>query len=297
MALLGRGTGFWDIHIYMFPIVSSRVFCSARPLSDVAASQGPSVAAAAEFLYSPTVIGLQISVDGIVADSAAVLFLLQKELDEKVANCTFLLSMRCSPSLLRNKQNTQVSRLKALSPVATTWTERQVSACMDWRIYLVLLPLLSSFILRHLATPALRLGFSACLVATFGGFRVSALVYHVRRMGSFGIALIRRVSLQVHVFLDFAYYLILNFGRAPGPSGDREGWPWLRLLVVHVPSCWTAQSKRTYVLHQTLSICVPVQVCIVEGAPGRNRWGVAETPLSAKSQGRTRAAAFNVSVF
>ena len=103
MALLGRGTGFWDIHIYIFPIVSSRVFCSARPLSDVAASQGPSVAAAAEFLYSPTVIGLQISVDGIVADSAAVLFLLQKELDEKVANCTFLLSMRCSPSLLKKQ--------------------------------------------------------------------------------------------------------------------------------------------------------------------------------------------------
>ena len=35
------------------------------------------------------------------------------------------------------------------------------------------------------------------------------------------------------------------------------------------------------------SLSVPVQVCIVEGAPGHNRWGVAETPLPAKSQGRT----------
>ena len=36
----------------MFPIVSSRVSFSARPLSDVAASRVPSVAAAARFLYS-----------------------------------------------------------------------------------------------------------------------------------------------------------------------------------------------------------------------------------------------------
>ena len=35
------------------------------------------------------------------------------------------------------------------------------------------------------------------------------------------------------------------------------------------------------------SLSVPVQVCIVEGAPGHNRWGVEETPLPAKSQGRT----------
>ena len=37
------------------------------------------------------------------------------------------------------------------------------------------------------------------------------------------------------------------------------------------------------------SLSVPVQdrVCIVEGAPGHNRWGVAETPLPAKSHGRT----------
>ena len=33
------------------------------------------------------------------------------------------------------------------------------------------------------------------------------------------------------------------------------------------------------------------------GAAGHNRWGVAETPLPAKTRGRTRAAVFNVSVF
>ena len=52
------------------------------------------------------------------------------------------------------------------------------------------------------------------------------------------------------------------------------------------------------------SLSVPVQVCVVglcrctslslgpcadavQGAPGHNRWRVAETPLPAKSQGRT----------
>ena len=68
------------------------------------------------------------------------------------------------------------------------------------------------------------------------------------------------------------------------PSRNRGEWRWLRLVVVHVPSF--------HVVHQTLSLCVPVQVCIVEGAPGHNRWGVAETPLPAKSQGRTRDCTF-----
>ena len=45
--------------------------------------------------------------------------------------------------------------------------------------------------------------------------------------------------------------------------------------------------RRLSTLRQTLSLCVPVQLCIVEGAPGHNRRGVAETPLPAKSQGRT----------
>ena len=49
--LLERGTGYWDILIFFFPIGSSRVFFSARPLSDVAASQVPSVPAAAAILY------------------------------------------------------------------------------------------------------------------------------------------------------------------------------------------------------------------------------------------------------
>ena len=41
---------------------------------------------------------------------------------------------------------------------------------------------------------------------------------------------------------------------------------------------------------------VPVQLA-VPGAAGHNRWGVAETPLPAKTQGRTRDAVFNVVSF
>ena len=40
----------------------------------------------------------------------------------------------------------------------------------------------------------------------------------------------------------------------------------------------------------------PCTVC-VPGAAGHNRWGVAETPLPVKTQGRTRDAAFNVVSF
>ena len=116
------------------------------------------------------------------------------------------------------------------------------------------------FILLRLATPALRLGVLAASWLLFGGFRATALLSYVRSMGSPGIAVLYRIAFLVHVSLDFGYCLVLKFGSAPDPFGGRGGWPLLHLLVVHVPSCWTAQSKRTYVVHQTLSLCVPVQV-------------------------------------
>ena len=49
-----------------------------------------------------------------------VVYLLPKQLDEKVFICTFLHSFRSSPSLLSLKQIMQVSRLKALLTVMTT---------------------------------------------------------------------------------------------------------------------------------------------------------------------------------
>ena len=70
----------------------------------------------------------------------------------------------------------------------------------------------------------------------------------------------------------------LNFISAPGSHRGAEG----RNGDGCAPSLY-----RLFVLHQTLSFCVPVQLRIVEGAPGHNRRGVAETPLPAKSQGRT----------
>ena len=73
-----------------------------------------SVAASAEFLYSPTVLSCKF-LSTVLSLAVAVLFLLQKELDEKVASCTFLLSIM------------QVSRLKAFSREVTTSIERYVS--------------------------------------------------------------------------------------------------------------------------------------------------------------------------
>ena len=52
VVFLNVGPAIGKIHIHSFPIVSSRVSFSARPISDIPASRVPSVAAAAEFLYS-----------------------------------------------------------------------------------------------------------------------------------------------------------------------------------------------------------------------------------------------------
>ena len=58
-------------------------------------------------------------------------YLLPKELLEKVAKLHFFHSVVCSPSLLRNKQFTSVSRLKPLSSVDTTAIKMQESfACV-----------------------------------------------------------------------------------------------------------------------------------------------------------------------
>ena len=100
-----------------------------------------------------------------------------------------------------------------------------------------------------------------------------------------GITALHRMTVRVFVFIDFVYWLTLTFTKAPGPSGDRGRWPWraLRWCAPRWPGCTSFSSGP----------------CTVRGpgAAGHNRWGVAETPLPVKTQGRTRAAAFNVSVF
>ena len=44
--------------------------------------------------------------------------------------------------------------------------------------------------------------------------------------------------------------------RPLAPIEEPREWRWQRLLVVHVHSRWTARSKWTYVIHQTLFLCV-----------------------------------------
>ena len=65
----------------------------------------------------------------------------------------------------------------------------------------------------------LSLSFFVCfcwLRATFGVLRIAVLVCLV-------LQIFRRMTLRVHVFLDFAYRIILKFGNAPDPfRGLRE---------------------------------------------------------------------------
>ena len=106
-------------------------------------------------------------------------------------------------------------------------------------------PRASILSLSTFVSPLLPLGLGFLLpVATFGGFRVAALVYYVRRMGSLGIAVIRRMSLQV--FLDFANCLILKFGSAPDPFGVEGDGNVASSLALLWPGCMMCSSCRVH---------------------------------------------------
>ena len=92
-------------------------------------------------------------------------------------------------------------------------------------------------------------------------------------------------SLRVQVFLEFVYWLFLNFASAPGLSGGRGEMAMavassarLAFLRGAVCACCTQYTR-----------CCSFGPCTdaVHGAPGHNRWGVVETPLPVKTQGGT----------
>ena len=87
-------------------------------------------------------------------------------------------------------------------------------------------------------------------------------------------------QLRVHVFTEFAYTDAWNYAKAPSSHRGAEG-RCLRLLVAFSGG-----------LQQTLSLG-PCAVT-VQRAPGHNRWGVSETILPAKTQGRTLDCPFNL---
>ena len=85
----------------------------------------------------------------------------------------------------------------------------------------------------------------------------------------------------LHVFTEFAFIDTWNFAKAPSSLRGAEGrWRCLRLLVASFGS-----------IHQILSLgpCAAT----VQRAPSHNRWGVSETTLPAKTQGRTLDCPFN----
>ena len=87
----------------------------------------------------------------------------------------------------------------------------------------------------------------------------------------------------LHVFTEFAFIDTWNFAKAPSSLRGAEGrWRCRRLLVAFSGS-----------LQQTLSLC-PCAATVVQRAPSHNRWGVSETTLPAKTQGRTLDCPFNL---
>ena len=91
-------------------------------------------------------------------------------------------------------------------------------------------------------------------------------------------------ALRVQVFLELAYWDALNYSRAPDLSGGRGGMAWRSLRSLALPSF--------YAVYQILSLSsVPVKFP-VHGAAGHNRWGVVETPLPVKTQGRNMDRSF-----
>ena len=109
-----------------------------------------------------------------------------------------------------------------------------------------------------------------CGLASYGSY-VSALV----------ICMVLPFSSCLHVFTVFAFIDTWNFAKAPSSLRGAEGrWRCRRLLVAFSGG-----------LQQTLSLgpCAAT----VQRAPSHNRWGVSETTLPAKTQGRTLDYPFN----
>ena len=65
-------------------------------------------------------------------------------------------------------------------------------------------------------------------------------------MASLGIAVIRRMTLRVHVFLDFANCLILNFGSVPDPFGGSREMAMARASLARSSLAWLHVLQHVY---------------------------------------------------
>ena len=76
-------------------------------------------------------------------------------------------------------------------------------------------------------------------------------------------------------FSEFAYWLLPDFANAPGPCWDR-GEMAMAIARLFCPLLLSTSDTAFF----------PLYSFAVLGAAGHNRWGVAETPLPVKTQGR-----------
>ena len=80
----------------------------------------------------------------------------------------------------------------------------------------------------------------------------------------------RTLACWLLVFLKYVFVDRLSCERAPDPFGVEGRWQWRGLAACYI---------------RCFPFFCPCKVP-VHGAAGHNRWGVAETPLLAKTQGR-----------
>ena len=87
-------------------------------------------------------------------------------------------------------------------------------------------------------------------------------------------------------FLKYILTDALNYGKAPGSHRGAEG----DMAMAALPRC---SCLTTYNSYCSLGPCTDA----VHGAAGHNRWGVAETPLPVKTQGRNLDGSLTFNVY
>ena len=101
---------------------------------------------------------------------------------------------------------------------------------------------------------------SCCLVATFGGFRVTALVYYVRRLGSLGTAFLRRMTLHRYT------YSHPELRKRPWPLRGSRGMAMARASLVRSSLAWLHVLQQMYRMMASAGVIIPAPL---GGTPGR----------------------------
>ena len=117
-----------------------------------------------------------------------------------------------------------------------------------------------------------------------------------------------RMKLRVHVFLDFAYCLILNFGSARDPFGGRGEMAMARASLARSSLAWLHVLQHVYRMMAPADVIIPapsggtpgrhVHVCLLSPSGQRGEHEVARSWTAVQAEGpptersRARACSF-----